>query len=173
MQLRRLEKSDAKDYAAPLSNLGAVTFSQTFGHLYSPEDLQYFLDTSHSIETYAEALARNDHPIWVIEDGENLLAYVKLCPNGLPCDPPLPDAIEISKIYALPESRNMGLGAKLIDAAILYAREQGFSDMVLSVYAENFGGHRFYARHGFEKIGEYLFPVGKQLDQEWILHRKL
>ncbi len=173
MKLRRLNSSDIENLAAPLSDLGAATFTNTFGHLYKPEDLQYFIDNSHSADVYAKALASNDQPIWAFQDGDTLVAYIKLCPNGLPCVPPMPNAIEISKFYALSEYRSMGLGAQLMEAAITYAKDNGFKDMVLSVYSENFGGHKFYKRHGFEKIGEYLFPVGEQLDKEWIMHKRL
>jgi ribosomal protein S18 acetylase RimI-like enzyme len=39
------------------------------------------------------------------------------------------------------------------------------------VWSENFGAQRFYARYGFEKAGEYLFPVGDTHDLEFILRR--
>jgi ribosomal protein S18 acetylase RimI-like enzyme len=39
------------------------------------------------------------------------------------------------------------------------------------VWSENFGAQRFYARYGFEKAGEYLFPVGDTNDLEFILRR--
>mgnify|MGYP001551852877 CR=1 FL=1 len=41
----------------------------------------------------------------------------------------------------------------------------------LGVWSENFGAQRFYARYGFEKAGEYLFPVGDTNDLEFILRR--
>ncbi len=169
MELRRAGRGDVNNLAA----LGAATFTSAFGHLYRPEDRAYFIAKSHSPLAYQSALDTPEKPIWVIEDGEKLVAYIKLCPNSLPCDPPLPDAIEISKLYALPDYQNLGLGKRLMDAAIDHARAQGASDMVLSVFSENFDGHRFYARHGFEKIGDYEFPVGQQLDKEWIMRKTL
>jgi len=173
MILLPTRKSDAEDLAVPLSKLGAATFTNTFGHLYRTEDLDYFLTTAHSAEVYRQAILSDDQPIWVVENGGELVAYIKLCPNGLPCDPALPNAIEISKLYTLSNVRGQGLGSRLVKAAIDYARQKNFNDMVLSVYSENFDGQRFYARHGFKKIGEYEFPVGQQLDREWIMHRTI
>ena len=40
-----------------LAELGATTFVETFGHLYRPEDLQSFLEESHSEAAYARVLA--------------------------------------------------------------------------------------------------------------------
>ena len=41
----------------------------------------------------------------------------------------------------------------------------------IGVWSENFGAQRFYERHGFEKVGEYYFPVGETRDLEFILRR--
>ena len=46
MEIRRAVPTDA----AVLAELGARTFVDSFGQLYSAEDLQAFLDESHSIE---------------------------------------------------------------------------------------------------------------------------
>jgi RimJ/RimL family protein N-acetyltransferase len=39
------------------------------------------------------------------------------------------------------------------------------------VWSENLGAQRFYARHGFERVGTYAFPVGRVRDLEFILRR--
>lgn len=169
MNIRRAEISDLDKLAV----LGAATFANSFGHLYRPEDMQIFIDDAHSVDRYREALNSEDKPIWVVDNDSELVGFIKLCPNSLPCDPPLSNATEISKIYFHAAYQGRGLGAKLIEEATIWAQGLGYTNMVLSVYSENHDGQRFYARHGFEKIGEYLFPVGKQLDQEFIFRKKL
>jgi RimJ/RimL family protein N-acetyltransferase len=42
----------------------------------------------------------------------------------------------------------------------------------IGVWSGNAGAQRLYARHGFEKIGEYDFPVGQHLDREFILRQR-
>jgi hypothetical protein len=42
----------------------------------------------------------------------------------------------------------------------------------IGVWSENHGAQRLYGRHGFVKVGEYEFPVGKTRDQEFILRRE-
>ncbi len=156
-----------------LAALGAATFTETFGHLYKPEDLAFFINQSHSEHVYRDAIEASDYAVWVVDDNGTLAGYLKLCPNGLPCDPPLPQATELSKIYILADYQNKALGQKLLDAACDWARSSGYAEMVLSVFSENYAGHRFYQRNGFVKVGEYEFPVGKQLDREWIMMKTL
>ena len=41
----------------------------------------------------------------------------------------------------------------------------------IGVWSENHGAQRFYTRHGFARVGEYQFPVGRVRDHEFILRR--
>ena len=41
----------------------------------------------------------------------------------------------------------------------------------VGVGSGNAGAQRFYARHGFEHVGDYIFPVGRVRDHEFILRR--
>jgi ribosomal protein S18 acetylase RimI-like enzyme len=54
-----------------------------------------------------------------------------------------------------------------------YAKTQNYPEIVLGVFSENLGGQKFYARQGFEKIGEYYFAVGDHRDHEFILRRSV
>ncbi len=173
MQIRPLNSTDVDTYAAPLSELGAATFTDSFGHLYTPEDLAAFVAKNHSETAHRRIIQSSDYKTWVAVDNNRLFGYLTLCPNDLPCDPPQENAIELGRLYIRQRQQGLGLGQTLLDSAIDYAREAGYQAMVLSVWAENFGGHRFYQRNGFEKIGEYQFPVGNHLDDEWIMRRYL
>ena len=154
-----------------LAALGAATFAGTFQHLYSAENLAAFLDEFHSEDYYRAALADPDIRIIVIEEANDLIGYAKVNPNGLPCDPPRRRALELGRLYLADGQRSKGIGRRLMQAVIDHAEQKGFLEIVLSVYAENFGAHKFYARYGFEKIGEYQFKVGDHFDDEWIMRR--
>ena len=52
-----------------------------------------------------------------------------------------------------------------------WLQEDGPRDVWIGVWSENYGAQRFYERHGFEKVGEYGFAVGKTVDREFILRR--
>ena len=159
--------------AEALSEIGRATFAGTFQHLYSEENLRVFLDEFHSAEFYQRALSDSQTKIWVIDLDGRLVAYTKVGPNTLPCDPPQPDALELSRLYVRDEYQNEGLGARLMDRLLQHAQNEAYPDVVISVYSENFGGQRFYARYGFEKVGEYAFAVGDHRDQEFILSKTL
>lgn len=173
MTIRPVTQSDADEFAAPLSELGAVTFTAAFSHLYSPEDLAAFLGEKQSESYYRRSIAATDRFLWVMEADGHLGGYMELRPSDLPCDPPVPNALELGRLYFLPEYQGQGWGGKLIEIATTHARELGFKNLVLSVFSKNYGAQKLYARHGFEKYGEYFFEVGDHLDEEWIMLKEL
>ena len=65
-----------------------------------------------------------------------------------------------------------------IDKAVDYAgalvqlERDGPRRLWIGVWSENLGAQRFYERHGFHRVGEYEFPVGRVLDLEFILCRE-
>ena len=74
------------DDAAALADLGARSFTETFGHLYSPENLALFLE-KHTAERWREELSDAAFAIQLGEDGRRPVAYAKLGPPSLPFEP--------------------------------------------------------------------------------------
>jgi len=166
--IRRATPEDASGLAA----LGAATFTETFGHLYPPEDLQAFLATSHSPEHWAETLADSRGAVWVAElaDG-SLIGFIAAGTCKLPVENCEPTAGEIRQLYVLASHHNLRLGTRLMDVALEWLEAQGRKPLYIGVWSENYGAQRFYARYGFSKVGDYGFPVGSTVDHEFILKR--
>jgi ribosomal protein S18 acetylase RimI-like enzyme len=59
----------------------------------------------------------------------------------------------------------------IFDAALEWLERDGPRTLWISVWSENVGAQRFYARRGFEKAGEYEFPVGRVRDREFMFRR--
>lgn len=170
--IRRATAADA----AALARIGAETFTITFGHLYPPEDLAAFLDESHSQASYAKLLADPRYGLWLLEDGApgegaRAVGFAVAGPCGLPHAEVAPEDGELKRLYLLPGVQNGGWGAKLFAQAIDWLQREGRHRIWISVWSENFGAQRFYARHGFAKVAEYEFPVGRQRDIEFMYRR--
>ena len=78
---------DAAAADAPaLAELGARSFTDTFGHLYDPADLAFFLE-KHTPESWASELADPGYAVRVGEADGAMVAYAKLGPPQLPFQP--------------------------------------------------------------------------------------
>jgi ribosomal protein S18 acetylase RimI-like enzyme len=166
--IRRATREDA----AALAELGAATFTETFGHLYPPEDLQTFLTSTHTPEAWGGILADAKRAVWLAElaDGRRV-GFIVVGACKLPVENLEPMAGEVQQLYVLAQVHNLRLGTRLMDTGLEWLTSQGRAPLYIGVWSENYGAQRFYGRYGFSKVGEYGFPVGKTVDREFILKR--
>ena len=165
---RRATPRDAR----MLAELGAATFTETFGHLYSREDLETFLAESHSVDAWARKLHSPDFAAWMaMLDETNPIGFVAVGRCKLPVEDLEAEAGEIQQLYVLRAHHNLRLGSKLMDIGLEWLAAQGRTPLYVGVWSENVGAQRFYGRYGFEKFAEYGFPVGETVDREFILKR--
>ena len=168
LAIRRAVVADAE----VLSALAARTFTETFGHLYPDQDLQAFLLEAYAVERSRIVLAHPDYAIWLLEDGGRAVGHAAAGPCGLPHPQVRQGDGELKRLYLLRDYQNGGWGSRLFDTALQWLQREGPRTLWIGVWSENFGAQRFYARHGFEQVGEYEFPVGTVRDREFILRRQ-
>jgi ribosomal protein S18 acetylase RimI-like enzyme len=77
----------------------------------------------------------------------------------------------LHRLYLAAVAKGKGVADRLMEWTIAEARTLGADDLYLGVWSANERAQRFYRRHGFEIVGEYLFPVGEQMDEEYIMRR--
>ncbi|HTE41710.1 MAG TPA: N-acetyltransferase [Steroidobacteraceae bacterium] len=161
------------DDAHTLASLGAATFTETFGHLYPAEDLQLFLRESHSVDAWRRTLADSHRAVWLATTIADVtpIGFILVGACKLPVEGREPTAGEIQQLYVSSSSHNLRLGTRLMDLGLGWLAVQGRTPLYIGVWSENFGAQRFYGRYGFEKVGEYGFPVGTTVDREFILKR--
>jgi len=165
--IRRATPDDAERLAA----LACRSFTETFGHLYPPEDLANFLATSYTPQTQHETLSDPQRAIWLLETGEELLGHAYVGPCGLPHPEVASGDGEIKRLYVLRQAQSGGWGTRLMQVAMDWLLREGPRALWVGVWSQNLGAQRFYARLGFGKVGDYEFPVGTIRDHEFILRR--
>ena len=162
------------DDTAALARLGSESFCAAFDYLYTEEDLNAFLQQVYSQEAVAEEIADDFCFHQLADDGERLLGYVKLrAPSWYAEHSDAANPISLGQLYTQPDLTGRGIGAKLMDWAIEKSVSLGHDAIQLSVWSENYGGQRFYARYGFAKIADIEFHVGQQIDHEFLFEKRL
>ena len=161
------------DDALVLGRFGRDAFVAAFGHCYAKADLDPFLE-----RVYGEAGVRGDlaDPLiriqLAVDEGGNEggiagFCKMKLSPgwsgHALGRNP-----VQLMQLYVDPERTGQAIGARLMDWALETARDHGADEVQLSVWSENFGGHRFYERYGFAKVADIDFWVTNHRDEEFL-----
>ena len=197
--IRRATPADAE----ALSTLARTCFTQTFGHLYAPADLEAFLDEAYAPDVLRAELEDPNRATWFLfedeadegfsrpdpspadhqlvpEAGDEApassashapIGYVTACPAHLPHPDVAPGDGEIQRLYILQGHQGGGSGTLLLETALEWLERDGPRTLWIGVWSENYGAQRFYARHGFEIVGEYSFMVGDHADRELITRR--
>jgi diamine N-acetyltransferase len=162
------------DLVPALSALATDSFTETFGYLYPPEDLEAFLRKSYAPEVLAvEVQDPTQHWRIVLDDSGAAVAYLQCGTVGLPHPDARPGLEgELKRLYVHSSQQGKGLGKRLLLAAIDHMTERfGDAPQWIGVWSENTKAQALYATFGFERVGEYQFAVGNTLDDEFILRR--
>lgn len=160
--------------ADALAELGRTSFVDAFGHLYSAEDLNSFLESTYTPEIAAADIANPMRLFRLAESEGEMLGYCKLgFDKSLDYDAGDRRVVELKQLYLRGKQTGSGIGGALMDWALGEARARGADEVILSVWSENHGAQRFYRKHGFEKVGDTIFMVGNQRDEEFLFGLRL
>ena len=166
---RRAESRDAE----LLAEMGRRTFEVAFGPKNDAEDIQNYLDKSFSLAQIQSELEDSDSVFLLAYQRDNLIGYSKLIANkGHECLEG--DGLaELQRIYVEPVAIGSGIGSQLLQANIEQGRLDGHQAIWLGVWEENKKAIRFYQRHGFSKKCTQEFMLGRDLQYDWVMQRRL
>lgn len=156
-----------------LSELACTCFTETFAHLYPPKDLEAFLRESYAPEVLTHEIMDEGNFWRVVRDAEKMIAYLMCSPVGLPHPEANPEKEgELKRLYIRQSHQGLGLGKELMTIALAYLdAHYGRAPQWIGVWSENHKAQALYKGYGFEKVGDYEFPVGDTMDAEFILRK--
>lgn len=145
-----------------LALVGQATFLETFAGVLDGADILAHCEAQHAREHYATWLRRCPNFLWLAETkaGRAPIGYFGLDEPDLPVPDPRATDIELKRIYVLSRFHGSGLGAALMEQALLTARQCGRDRVLLGVYAHNERALAFYRRRGFTAVAQRRFTVG-------------
>lgn len=157
-----------------LRRLMQATFTETFGHLYPADDLAGYLESAYSSDAVTAEInaPRNFWRMLLSEDGSPF-AYLQCVPGHLPHPECTPHNGEIKRVYVLKNHQGKGVGHQLMQIALKhFAERYNDAPQWVGVWSENQKAQQLYQAYGFQKVGEYTFPVGGTEDLDFIFCRQ-
>jgi ribosomal protein S18 acetylase RimI-like enzyme len=164
---------------AELADVAGRTFPLACPAAVTPDNVAAFVEKNLSEGRFREYLVDPERVVLVARDADgSITGYVMLI-RGVPVDPdarravePRP-AVEVSKIYVLPEHHGTGTAATLMTAAVQKAAELGARVVWLGVNQQNLRAQRFYVKHGFAVSGTKTFRLGAAVEDDYVMARTL
>ncbi len=163
------------DDAELLSELAWRLFDETFVSdgfkvPYPANDLAAFREESYGVAATRRRLENPAHRWEIAELNGRPVAYSEVGPASMPHPDLTSDHRELKRLYVGREAQGLGVGTLLLERALGHMDETP-GPQWLSVWSGNEKAQRLYAHYGFEKAGEYGYPVGAWRDHEFIFRR--
>ena len=159
--------------AANIAALGARTFRSTYAANNTPENIDAYIADSFNIETMRTELEDPQSAfLLVVRNGLNI-GFAKARKSDAPGCVDGPEPIELERIYVDASNQGGGVGAKLMQAVIDYARGEGGGCVWLGGGERNSAARAFYERQGFSLVGSKYFTVGSDRQNDVVMSRIL
>ncbi|ERG97524.1 MAG: acetyltransferase [Haloquadratum sp. J07HQX50] len=160
MQLRRVraDKAQVDRYITELW----IPYNRELGEIVETEGLSDTSDLENEVEWQVEKFEEPTNRLWValddltepaapIETAEATFAgFIRISVEPTPDAFAWPDRLVISDLYVTPEYRGGDLADRLITRAAQVAREDGCSELALTVDVDNKRALSYYKKLGFD-----------------------
>ena len=112
-------------------------------------------DLKGAKEFLNERLVNEESVVFIALDADDSLGFVQLYPSFSSIS--MQRSWILNDLFVKESARRKGLGEKLLQAAITFARETGANAVSLETGKENVNAQRLYERFGFVKESNYFY----------------
>lgn len=159
--------------APRLRELSETTFRDTYTAYNTPENMEKHMAKNFSLHQIETELQDTTNQYIVCENGDELIAFVKLVRNHSTKGLNEERVIELERIYVLKTFHGQQLGRKLIDFCTAWAKEQGFNVIWLGVWEHNQNALKFYEKMGYTRFGEHTFTLGDEVQTDYVMRKNI
>lgn len=161
----------AKEHATILSHISVKTFYETYGNYNTADDMKNYTEKHFGVQQISEEICSGEKQYFMAYFNSLFAGYAVL--KNWEKEREQKSIAEVARIYVLNEFKGKNIGSKLIAQCISTAKQDGYKTIQLGVWQENKQAIHFYEKMGFRITGEQTFLLGEDLQQDWIMSRKL
>ncbi|WP_271764963.1 GNAT family N-acetyltransferase [Aquimarina algiphila] len=156
VKIRLLESKDDKALASLIRSVLVEMGVPKVGTAYEDESLDRMYDTyNYSGMRY-----------YVVEEKGEIVGGAGIAPlQGETSD----DICELQKMYFLPVTRGKGIGYKMIQTCLSYAKEQGYTKCYLETMPYMQAARKLYQKVGFVSLEKPIGNTGHYSCQAWMI----
>lgn len=167
--------------ADTLATLGERTFRDAFAAHNHAEDMDAYVALAFGVRQQAAELGDPRVTCLLAEpaDGGRAgiaaigYAVVRQAADEAPECVTGPAPVELARLYVERPWHGRGVGEALMRASIEAARARGGRTLWLGVWEHNPRARAFYARWGFDEVGEHPFLLGADRQRDLLLARSI
>ena len=160
--------------ADELAEVAARTFPLACSPSVAVGDIAACITATLSPQRFRAYLTDPNRRVFTATESARMIGYAMMVRGADPdvatfVEPRL--AVELSKMYVLPDHHGDGAAAALMEAGIAWAAQVGARMVWLGVNQSNHRAQTFYRKHGFKVVGTRTFQVGSTLENDFVMVR--
>ena len=159
--------------AARLAAFATRSFTNTYADHNTPENMRDYLAAAYGVPQQTQELTDPAMITVLAESDQGLLAYVQLRRSDPPAAVAPDESVEIYRFYVDRSAHGTGVAQRLMDEALLAARDLGARRVWLGVWEKNERARAFYRKSGFHDVGTQVFQLGSDPQTDRVLVRDL
>ena len=155
-----IRKATIKDIPQ-LAIVGKKAFYASHKDAIPESIMQNYLANSFNEKQLLKEIENPDFEYHVLYCKEKLAGYSKIILNTDNENIAVNNITKMERLYLLEEFHGLGFGKLLFDFNINLIKKNNQAGTWLYVWIKNYKALKFYEKTGFQKIGDYDFPVSK------------
>ena len=156
-----------------LQNISILTFSETFSALNTEKNMREYLEKNLSVEQLKKEIQRTGSFFYLAEIQKQTIGYLKLNFGEAQTEFKDQNFCELERIYVLKEFQGKYIGKRILEIAIVKAKQAKTENLWLGVWEENHKAIEFYQRNGFEIFDKHIFKLGEDNQTDLLMKLKL
>jgi diamine N-acetyltransferase len=159
--------------ADALVTISHLCFLSAYAGQIDPQEALDYLSSTHSKDQLHKELLQPDIDYFFAFHQEKIAGFCMLKPNQTHVRLNNEPAVQLNRIYLLPEYWGKGIGEQLLLFSENYARQHQASWLWLQVWQENKRAIHFYEKKGFKPFGFMDFYLGNTVHADWIMRKPI
>jgi ribosomal protein S18 acetylase RimI-like enzyme len=159
--------------ADKLAEFAARQFVQSYQHLMEPAELEAYVAANFTAEKQRAELSDLNCTTFLALD-DSIIGYAQLAVASLPeCGTDARQPAELKRIYIDRSWHGKGIAQELLQLVQQEAQRRACDQLWLAVWEINDRAISFYSKNGFEKIGRQGFPIGNEVQSDYVMAKPL
>ena len=155
MRVRVASESDV----AELSAIGSTVFRDAYGGTAPDEAIKGHVASYCSEEYIAKEIKRPEVTYHMAVENGQCAGLVKVRDSDVPELIAAASTMEVQQLYVSTDFQRRGIGALLLDQAVITAKNRGVDGLWLSVWEDADWAKSFYDHYGFTSLGKIPFML--------------
>jgi ribosomal protein S18 acetylase RimI-like enzyme len=156
-----------------LTELGKKAFHEAFCEVTAPDDMAAYLKSTFNRAAIENQIIDERSLFFIAEMDSFPAGYVYSYPSSTPDCIKDKAAIQLVRLYLREQYYGRAVGDALMQISIDQSRSRGYQSIWLSSWELNHRANAFYKKWQFKVVGRQKFTVGSDIQNDFILSRKI